>query len=63
MTCYRYVTPALHGRWRSTLQAALVDAMRAGQARADPDQPGGFAMLESARIEERSCETDEDCQP
>jgi hypothetical protein len=34
--CYRYRTRALVGVWRSTLGAALDDAIRAGQARVDP---------------------------
>ena len=59
MNCYRYVTPALHGRWRTTRQEALVDAMRAGQARANSAQPGGIEMLASVEIEERSCEAGE----
>jgi len=59
MNCYRYVTPALHGRWRNTRQEALVDAMRAGQARANAAQPDGIVMLASVEIEERSCEGDE----
>ena len=59
MNCYRYVTPALHGRWRTTRQEALVDAMRAGQARANPAQPDGIVMLASVEIEERSCDDDE----
>ena len=59
MACYRYVTPALHGRWRNTHQEALVDAMRAGQARASPGDPGGIVMLCGVRIEERPSEADE----
>ena len=59
MNCYRYVTPALHGRWRTTRQEALVDAMRAGQARANPARSGGIDMLASVEIEERSCEDGE----
>ena len=59
MICYRYVTPALHGRWRTTRQEALVDAMRAGQARANAALPDGIVMLASVEIEQRSCEAGE----
>ena len=59
MACYRYVTPVLHGRWRNTRQEALVDAMRAGQARAHPGRPGDIVMLCDVRIEERPAEAGE----
>ena len=59
MTCYRYVTPALHGRWRNTRQEALVDAMRAGQAHASSGRPGEIEMLGGVRIEERVSEAGE----
>jgi len=35
MTHYRYRTPALVGPWRETADAALEDAVKAGQARHD----------------------------
>jgi hypothetical protein len=35
MTLYRYRTPALAGPWRETPDAALEDAVKAGQARHD----------------------------
>jgi len=35
MTLYRYRTPALAGPWRETPDAALGDAVKAGQARHD----------------------------
>lgn len=35
MTLYRYRTPALAGPWRETRDAALEDAVKAGQARND----------------------------
>ena len=35
MTLYRYRTPALAGPWRETPDAALEDAVKAGQARND----------------------------
>ena len=51
MACYRYITPALHGRWRTTLQEALAEAVRAGQARGDPMRPDEIEFLGGARIE------------
>ena len=44
MTLYRYRTPALAGPWRETAEAALEDAIKAGQARYD-DRGRQISML------------------
>lgn len=50
MPQYRYVTPALHGRWFSTPTEALRDALRAGQASAGVD--ACVELLEFTQLQE-----------
>ena len=48
MSCFRYVTPVVKGRWRRSEEEALSDALEAGQAY----MSGGRTILfEFARIE------------
>ena len=48
MSCFRYVTPVVKGRWRGSEEEALSDALEAGQAY----MSGGRTILfEFARIE------------
>ena len=49
MSCFRYVTPVVKGRWRGSEEEALSDALEAGQAY----MSGGRTILfEFARIEQ-----------
>jgi len=58
MARYRYVTPALHGRWWSTRDAALADALRAKQARRVPCDQSKVELLEYVHLQE-----DFGCEP
>jgi hypothetical protein len=49
MSCFRYVTPALRGRWRPTREEALSDALLAGQAYM---QEGQVVLFKFTWIEE-----------
>ena len=53
MRQYRYRTAALAGPWRDTRDAALSDAVRANQASAGGEDPGGVRWIVPGRIEER----------
>jgi hypothetical protein len=48
MHCYRYVTPALKGRWRRSLEEALSAALLAGQAFR---QDGQILLFDFAELE------------
>lgn len=50
MGCYRYVTPAVHGQWHFTREAALADAVRARQAQL---KSGEVVLRSYVRIEEQ----------
>ena len=52
MARYRYVTPALHGRWWSTRDEALADALRAKQARRAPCDQSKVELLDYVRLQE-----------
>ena len=52
MARFRYVTPAVHGRWCSSRDEALLDALRAGQARGQTQDPSTIELLEYARLQE-----------
>lgn len=52
MAQYRYVTPAVHGRWCPTREEALADALRATQARGVPWDVSAIELLEYARLQE-----------
>jgi hypothetical protein len=52
MARYRYVTPALHGRWWSTRDEAVADALRAKQARLVPCEDFRVELLEYVRLQE-----------
>lgn len=52
MRRYRYVTPALYGPWRESREEALADAVRARQARPDPDEQDRIVLVDGTRIEE-----------
>jgi hypothetical protein len=49
---YRYRTPALVGPWRKTENQALLDALRARQARRDERDRHAVRWLVPGRIEE-----------
>jgi len=53
---YRYRTPALTGPWRDSHDDAVSDAVRAKQARRDPDAPSGFEWTVPGEIETRNSE-------
>ena len=57
MTLFRYVTPALHGRWFPTREDALYNALQAGQARRLPWDGGVSELSEFSRLKE----DDQDC--
>lgn len=48
MPCYRYVTPALKGRWRRTPEEALSAALTAGQAF---EQDGAIVLFDFAELQ------------
>ncbi|MEA3013802.1 MAG: hypothetical protein QOD42_2347 [Sphingomonadales bacterium] len=48
---YRYRTAAVIGPWRETPEAALRDAVKAGQAVVDEDEPGGVRWKLPGTIE------------
>ena len=48
MYCYRYVTPALKGRWRRSPEEALSAALLAGQAFR---QDGSILLFDFAEME------------
>ena len=52
MARYRYVTPAVHGRWCITREEALADALRARQARGVPWDVSAIELLEYTRLQE-----------
>ena len=52
MTRYRYRTPVLTGRWRTSREAALHDAIAARQAIVDETEPGGLRWLVPGEVEE-----------
>jgi hypothetical protein len=58
MARYRYVTPALHGRWWSTRDEALADALRARQARRTDCDQSKVELLDYVKVEE-----DHGCEP
>ena len=49
---YRYRTPALVGPWRKTARQAVLDALRARQARRDESDSHALRWLVPGRIEE-----------
>ena len=48
---FRYRTAAIAGPWRSTREAALRDAVKAGQARVDETQSDGVRWTVPGTIE------------
>lgn len=50
---YRYRTSALVGPWRKTARQALLDALRARQARRDEHDRQAVRWVVPGRIEER----------
>ena len=48
---YRFRTAALVGPWRKTREAALRDAVKAGQADVDQAQPDGLCWRVAGTIE------------
>ena len=48
---YRWITAALVGRWCSSPEEALYDALRAGQASTAPEQSGRIVLCPFATIE------------
>jgi hypothetical protein len=58
MARYRYITPALHGRWWSTRDEALADALRAKQARLLPCDQSKVELLDYVQLQE-----DPGCEP
>ncbi len=48
LACYRYITKALKGTWRSTEEEALQEALRLGQA---SQQDGTILLHDFARLE------------
>ena len=57
MLCFRYVTPAIHGRGCFTREEALRAALQAGQAVEDPTGSGEIVPLEFVRFETQPAET------
>jgi hypothetical protein len=53
MALFRFRTAALVGRWHTTRQEALVDALRAGQARRLPSGEDAIELKEFVRLEEQ----------
>jgi hypothetical protein len=51
MAQHRYRTAALIGKWRLTRKEACRDAINAGQARHDPEDPDGMTWALPAVIE------------
>ena len=58
---YRYRTRTLTGPWQPTIGAAIDDALRAGQARADPG--GHIHWVVPGEIERSLTSNDEDLDP
>jgi hypothetical protein len=48
---FRYRTAVITGPWRTTREAALRDALKAGQARLDETQPDGVRWIVPGTIE------------
>ncbi len=53
MTQHRWTTTTLHGRWCSSPDEALFDALRAGQAVLDREQNDTIALRAFASVEAR----------
>ena len=53
MNCYRYVTPVLKGRWWTSREDALAEALAAGQAYV---RGGEVQLFEFVHVEERLAE-------
>lgn len=49
---FRYRSPVVLGRWFANREAALADALRAGQAYRDPDDETQVIMRNDTVIEE-----------
>jgi hypothetical protein len=56
MTQHRWITSSLSGRWCSSVDEALFDALRAGQAvqKSDQDQDQEIVLRDFATIEYRA---------
>jgi hypothetical protein len=54
---FRYRTAAIVGPWRKAREAAVQDAVKAGQARIDDSQPDGVRWAAPGTIEEDRRET------
>jgi hypothetical protein len=50
---HRWLSPTLHGRWCSSIDEALFDALRAGQARRVAEQNDELVLHPFASIEMR----------
>jgi hypothetical protein len=54
MTQHRWITASLSGRWCSSVDEALFDALRAGQAVQKSDQNQEIVLRDFATIEYRA---------
>lgn len=52
MRRFRYRTSVVLGRWFASREDAVADALRAGQAYVDPDDPEKVVLRNDVRIEE-----------
>lgn len=52
MRHYRYRTSVVLGRWFASREDAVADALRAGQAYVDPDDPRKVVLRTDVQIEE-----------
>jgi hypothetical protein len=57
MRRYRYRTPALQGPWRETREAAVADAIAAGQAERTSGEADGVHWRDGAHLEEQPAPT------
>ena len=58
MTQHRWTTTTLQGRWCSSPDEALFDALRAGQAVLDREQNDAIALKAFATVEARQLKTE-----
>lgn len=61
MRQHRWIAASMHGRWCTTPDEALFDALRAGQATLNPGQSDEILLKDFASVEAGQLTTDFGC--